>query len=342
MSTLGKVLAAANVLAVLVFFYLVVADWGQRQSWAYAAFRTDLALDGLPVNIHDADTDGVRRVDKLSDATFQEVLRPAGGPAAQALAPADKTQEAEAKRVHDHLLTEINGLGGDPAKRERLAALLLPLTRTLGERQALALRIQEQPIANLLAPDGPFEQALKPALAGPAERDPGDQQRAIAHLLFNLAGDDAARQRAAVVVGLRAFATEADQQAAAIQRMAEQLRDIMAADRARFEADYNHVIADLHVLATDLEARQRALAKQRALVEQHRILLNTRAADLKLLKDQLETARQNMKGSLDEVAREQQRLFRADRQVGQALEQNLHLEEQIRMIEGLTSDTRGR
>ena len=47
MSLLGKVLALLNVLAAVGFFYLATADRAKRQSWAYAVYRHQLAIDGL-------------------------------------------------------------------------------------------------------------------------------------------------------------------------------------------------------------------------------------------------------------------------------------------------------
>src|SRR6516162_5064935 len=39
MSLFGKILAVVNIFAAAAFFYLVAADWGERQKWTYAVFR---------------------------------------------------------------------------------------------------------------------------------------------------------------------------------------------------------------------------------------------------------------------------------------------------------------
>ena len=64
MSLLGKILVAFNLLAVLLFLYLVAVDWGVRQTWAYAANRWDLALDGLPLDSEERGPEGDRLIER--------------------------------------------------------------------------------------------------------------------------------------------------------------------------------------------------------------------------------------------------------------------------------------
>ena len=79
MSIFGKVLAILNVLAAFGLAYAAFLDWTQRQSWAYHVYRMDFPAKGLPVDQDEIDADGRRRIDNISDATLQEVLKPVGG-----------------------------------------------------------------------------------------------------------------------------------------------------------------------------------------------------------------------------------------------------------------------
>src|SRR5207248_6269695 len=74
MSALGKVLAILNVIAAFVFLLIAALDWGQRQSWVYAAYRADLALDGLPLDDKELDLKGQKRNDRLTDKTYTSVM----------------------------------------------------------------------------------------------------------------------------------------------------------------------------------------------------------------------------------------------------------------------------
>jgi hypothetical protein len=334
---LGKVLGVLNVLAAFALVFFASSNWGQRQAWSYSAYRFQLAREGLPLDADTTDPEGGRQVDRLSDATFRELLRPVGGYSGANVTPADKTQLAEVQRVHDKLRSEVETANGEPAKRQKLEALLLPFASTLGERDKLAARIREEPVDKLLAPDGPFEQAFTQATqsAGPKgqERSPEDRRLAVARLLFNVSQDDAARQRAAVVVGLPAFTAAANQQAAALADMATQVRLVLAEGRYQFVQQHGEVVSELQSFAQDLRDRQADLDQQQAFIARHTALLGARSADVKNLQEQIEQARQASAGALQQLAGEQQRLFEADRAVGRDVQRNLQLEREIRQRE---------
>jgi len=335
MSIFGKVLAILNVLAAFGLAYAALLDWTQRQSWAYHVYRMEFPIKGLPVDQDEIDADGHRRIDNISDKTIQEVFQPVGGLEGTTLLPEDKTQLREVKRVHDKLKSEIERQPNDADKRAKLKSVLLPLPGTLSERQGVKTRIDSaKSFADLMGPQGDFEKAFA-AVTGKAGQgqEPEDTRRLIAHLLFCTSQDDQARQRAAVVVGLKAFTHEVNSRAHALQQMAHQLQADMVADRSQFDREQRRILGELELLARDLDERKEELDRRQTLVNRHNALLKAREADIVELKKQIDTAGEATKTALTELAKEQGRLFGVQTQVGEDLQKNLRLEQQMRTIE---------
>jgi hypothetical protein len=338
MSIFGKVLAILNVLAAFGLAYAALLDWSQRQTWAYHVYRMEFPIKGLPVDQDEIDADGHRRIDNLSDFTIQEVFKPVGGLEGKTLLPEDKTQLREVKRVHDKLKSEIDRQPNEAAKREKLKSVLLPLANTLAERQELKTRIESKKLDELMGPQGDFEKAFA-AITGKAGQgqEPEDTRRLIAHLLFCTSQADSkpdeARQRVAVVVGLKAFTHEVNLRAHALQEMAHQLQADMVADRSQFDREQRRILGELELLARDLDERKEELDRRQTLVNRHNALLKAREADIVELKKQIDTAGEDTKTSLAELAKEQGRLFGVQSRVGEELQKNLRLEQEMRTIE---------
>jgi hypothetical protein len=344
MSLLGKILAVFNVLAVVAFVFIVATDWGQRQIWSYAVYRQDLALDGLPLDAEARDPDGSLQVGRLSDATMQDLFKPAARDLPSPLTPEDKTQVGEVKRVHAKLRGRIEGTPNDDAKRKTLVRVLVPLARTGGERDALRQRIDKKiPTDQLMADSGPFEQAFKTALDRKTpqgqDRDPEERRQAIAHLLFNL-NDPADKERfpeaygrVLTVVGLKAFTNEADLQALALRDMAQREKLLMAEEQAGFETQYQRTLSDLNGLADNVEARRSKLAEHERLAKKQQDLVRVRQSEVVELKAKLDQARQATMTALAQLSAEQQKLFDYERQVTAITEKNQQLEREIRALE---------
>ena len=335
MSILGKLLAVLNIFAALGFAYLAAADWTQRHNWSYAVYRMGLPLNGLPVNEDEIDADSRRRIDNISDATLQDLFKSVGGLATGTVLAEDKTQLAEVQRVHDKLKKEIEAQAGDPAKRQKLASLMMPFAATLSDRQELADRIKNEPIEKLMGADGPFEKAFGPVLKnrGAQAQDQENTRRLIAELLFGLSQDDQSRQRAAVVVGLRAFTHAVNQRAQALQQMAHQVHGGILADRSEFEKEQRRIIGELELLARTLDESKEELDRRRALVNKHNAFLQARVADIVELKKEIDAAGQATKDALAQLAQEQRRLFEVQDQVGNAMQKNQQLEQELRTLE---------
>jgi hypothetical protein len=337
MSILGKVLAILNVFAALAIAYVALMDWTHRQAWAYHTYRMDFPIKGLPVDEDEIDADGHKRIDNISDATIRDVLQPVGGLEGTTLLPEDKTQLKEVKRVHDKLKAEIDRQPNESAKREKLKSVLLPLATTLAERQELTRTIDTKKL------DGDFEKAFATVTGkGTQGREPEDTRRLIAHLLFGVSQADSsqddkkadqARQRVAVVVGLKAFTHEVNMRARALQAMAQQIQGEMVADRSQFDREQRRILGELNLLARDLDERKEELDRRQTLVNRHNALLKAREADIVELKKQIDAAGEATKTALTELSKEQGRLFGVQSQVGEELQKNSRLEQEMRTIE---------
>lgn len=335
MSLLGKILAGLNIVAAIAFACLVALDWGQRQKWTYAVFRQDLTLNGLPVDESEHDADGVRLVDQISDQTLKELFNPVGG-APAGTAAEDKTQMGEVRRLKSRLDAEINSA---PDKRAKLISLLTPLAPTVSERQALATK-------NVDVLQAQFDRAFGPDLlevpgtqgqSKPKTQE--DKRQAIAHLLVNLASpkpDATDYQRVLVVVGLKAFAREADHQAVVLRDMSQEILLAMTRDQGNFVADHRQVVGELRTLADTLAQRQAVLADQTALAQRQLALAEDRKKDVEDLQKRIEQARKNTQEALTQLSKRQERLFGLEQQVKTTAEQNQELERKIRELEKVT------
>src|SRR5688572_33343185 len=122
MSTLGKVLAILNVLAAIGFLVLAGMDYSRRQNWAYAHFRGQIALNGLPVDKTDATgrRPGQNISDQLGRQALQDIFRGTqGGPV--------ETQIDEVNAWLSRIRGELDQANTVAAQTTVLAKYLLPL-----------------------------------------------------------------------------------------------------------------------------------------------------------------------------------------------------------------------
>jgi len=324
MSALGKVLAILNVIAAFVFMLIAAVDWGQRQSWAYAAYRADLALDGLPLDEKELDLKGKKRIDRLTDNTYASVMGEAPKEAT------DKTRLHYVGTVRNALKEEVGRAPDDDAKRQKLISILAPLAKTLPEREALIDKINKENVPVLTGDQGPLLSAFDEVLKESAQDLVPEQRRqAIAHLLFAVARTPAERQKVAAVVGQREYAGAVTRQAAALRAMIEQMSAAIARDRARFVNEYQHRIAHLEALARELKSRETDLASHKEFLAKHETLLKARLGDVHHLHEELETARKQTAEALQALSQEQRELFDAQHKVGKFVEANEALEKEL-------------
>src|SRR5262245_40941566 len=117
MSLLGKLLAVLNLLAAAGFLYLASASYSARQAWIYAAFRYDLALDGLPVDEAEKDENGDPMHLKVTPQLANEL---AGNDQV-------RTQEAALDRRRNEIFARLDDSSIPGTRQAKLAGVLLPL-----------------------------------------------------------------------------------------------------------------------------------------------------------------------------------------------------------------------
>jgi len=308
MSTLGKVLAVFNILiALAAFFYFFPTDWGTRQSWAYSYYRHELVLDGLPLDDQAKDTEGHLQKDKLSETTLKQMFQGAVNPVS--------TQMAEIKNERDRLQ------GANP---DRLKEILSTMVRTGAERDEIlatdAQKLQPEAVTRI------FEEVDK-------AKDPGALRSAIAHVLFNSYEKEDKEKRLLIVIGLKEYTREVNQEADALIAMAARFRRGMQRDLSAFEAHYPQLVKDIQVLFQKIEDAKKQLEFQDQLAKSHNSLVMRRNQDVEALKKAILDARLATRKAMEELTNEQKLYHRAEDEAGQRAKQNQDLEREIRQRE---------
>jgi hypothetical protein len=132
MSLLGKILAIFNIFAVIGTLALLGMNYAKRQNWAYAVFRQDLMIHGLPLNQDETDNLQQQIVDKIGTKTQQDLFKQVSPPTPVT------TQEAEVDRVKTELENQYKSVGDDKKKQIfALAHILTPMADTIEQRQAM-------------------------------------------------------------------------------------------------------------------------------------------------------------------------------------------------------------
>jgi hypothetical protein len=142
MSTLGKILAVFNVLAIAGFLVLAGKDRGLQQQWTYSAFRHQLLIDGLPIDPAD-DTGrlpGQHVVDQLTPEMLKDVFAQAAG--GELGGQPTRTLVEELDRVYGKCEANVRELPPGQ-QRIKLRQYLAVLARTQGERQELLALIDK-------------------------------------------------------------------------------------------------------------------------------------------------------------------------------------------------------
>ncbi|MFN4261219.1 MAG: hypothetical protein ACK4RK_18175 [Gemmataceae bacterium] len=334
MSIWGKILAVLNVLAAILFFVLAYQDVVTRQKWSYAVFRHELLLHGLPLDARSQNFQQPSLVARnLSDETLEVVFDKLGPPV--------RTQQEEVTRKRDELLQHIRGLPDDAQQRRALKDALLPLARTGDERDALLERLgnTEVPTKELLADLEQRFDAVAQTLSitnNPQEPEGDDAARrqAVAHLLYNVDADDNWHKRLVAIIGLQAYATEANRQAIALEEMIVRLQTQLDNEQTDFIALYNALIQKrTRVLAAQVAALRPILAQREEVAKQHERIVQFREAEKADYQDTLAAAEKETKDALNIQTVLERQLFQAQLTLGTAFDRNIELERMIRHLE---------
>ena len=142
MSLLSKILVFLNILAAGAFIALATMNWGKRQQWAYAVFRHELAVQGLPLSPpaqppEDLDSESVAFPFRVNDSVTVDTIRkdtlgkivPNGGQLLGGEAVAN--QDDEVRRVQKKLDGVLNN---SQDQLRQATGFLLALARSGTER----------------------------------------------------------------------------------------------------------------------------------------------------------------------------------------------------------------
>ncbi len=336
MSTLGKVLAVFNVLAAIAFLALAAMDYSKRQNWAYAHYKAEVLIHGLPVDFNDTSwrTPGRTYPDSLTQGVLKDLF--GGSPV--------RTQKEEVENQKNVVLGEVDQADTIPAKRTVFNRYLLPLATDFPERQDLlrsinGLRAGDQKgVDDLRARlEGYFDRAaseVTPESEGSpsVKRSVEERRQSIASLLYTIASPEG-RTRVQSVVGLSHYVTAADRHYTQLVEIRHRLQSVMAEEQAAFLRAYEGIRPELQRLADDLQGYQAKLDEQRKLVQQNDVLYKARQAEVKQLQDEIAQAQQKVGAETATLDQLQQRLFALEQQFAQAQAANQRLEQEIRSKE---------
>jgi hypothetical protein len=323
MSTLGKVLAVLNVLAAIGLFTVAALNYGQRQAWTTAVFQQDLLISGLPINETQVDVEGKPIVSQLGKGILQKLFSGAGEPV--------RTQLAEVKQRHDRLAQSIDS-------KEAMQAVLLPLARSVSDREELRDQIAKGSLEDLKGPEGPFEAAFKEAMTGKDIQgkpfDLSGWKQAIAHVLYGTSQNPQDQQRTLIVVGLDEYVHSADKQAARLAQMVPELQLQIANGSTDWQLKHKALIQEIVALAERVRTEEEVLTKQQDLRDQrHQALVAARKGDVEELTKLLENTRKQLAQELTRQSALETQLVDKQKEVAAADAGNQQLEREIRSRE---------
>ena len=361
MPLFAKILAALNVLVAGVFIYLASVDYQARQQWSYEVFRHELVLNGLPVDetdvglkvdqqpTYDAKTKTWRLPDEDKDATLR-VDRPLYADLGQDMLydlfndsfalgkdgkdGVVKSQKEEVERVRDKFKAEL-----DASKDRREAESLLRgphrCARTLKEREDSRKAADDKTINTDKLQEECLARFNKVIATGDedAKRSVAERRTDVVNLLYSIDPRGESHQRLMVVVGLRAFALEADAQTLTLRDMAEKAHLASIDDRERFAIAYMQQKDRLVALAHELNRRQSELETEEGKVKSQGDEIDKRKKEIEVLNEIVAKAKKDTDDSLEIQNKLEKELFAIHKGTGNLIEANRKLERDIRILE---------
>jgi len=326
MGIYGKVLGVANVVALIAFLWLAGLDYGKRQSWQLAVQEEEILLNGLPVNDSQLDVEGRRITSTINKKMQDDLFKGLGEPV--------KTAKGEVELRQNALRSAIDSQESDLAKRNKLAGELLPLARSLSQREQWKERITNARLEELMGPEGPFEEAFHEAVTGKNARgqdlDPDGWRKSIAHILVN-STETRELQRAVIAVGLESYVRELNTQASVFEKIQSEIQAAMARDRTAWELEQGGLIRQIVALSERVQALDNSLQKQKDMHDQqHQPQVQARKANVEQLKQAIAKAQDHLKAVLANEDRLKAELDDATKGVAESKDNNERLESQLR------------
>jgi hypothetical protein len=326
MGTYGKILGIANIVALVAFLWLAGLDYGKRQSWQLAVREQEILLHGLPVDEKEVDAQGRPMVSTINKKMEDQLFQGLGEPV--------KTARKEVELRQTALKRGVDSEQGEPAKRNKLASELLPMARSLSQREQWKERIGNAKIDELMGPEGPLEEAYREALTGKNARgqdlDADGWRHSMAHVLVN-STQSQDLQRAVIAVGLESYIGELNTQATALEKMDSEIKAAMGRDRAAWDLQQRELVRQIVALSERVQALDNSLQKQKDLHDQeHQPQVQARKANVEQLKQAIAKAQNRLKTVLateDELKTE---LADANKGLADAKSKNERLEGQLK------------
>lgn len=335
MSLFGKVLTILNALAAIAFLVLAGMDYRARNDWAYAVFRHELAIHGLPLDDRDDSWRPGRPIVKdVSEKTLTDLFSKAGS-----FDKNVKTQLAAVSYAKNQALQYIDAGADDKQKRQLVANVWLPLLKhsSLRDNARNAINDPKITIEQLRGNIEALFQEVADELNKPQkDRATAEVRRMkVADLLYNFyPGDDPQlRERCLATVGLEAYVGAADRQATNLFGMINNLELAMREQSAAFARQYQDLLPKLVLLNDQLKADRARLDQQKKILEQSNILYQARKAERDDLLEQIRRQSDLATAETVSLGTLQQRLFDLQREIAAARESNEKLEKQIRTKE---------
>lgn len=329
MSTLGKILIILNALAAIGFFVIAGMDYRARQNWAYAVFRHELAINGLPLDDKDDSwRPGRPLVKDLTSDTINKMFAGSGGNPVRTQLDAVNAAKVSAIQAIDGAAAQ-----NEKAGRDAVLAIWRPLLKLGYERERLAEEVRKRSMDEL---KGNVSQLFDEVASFIKSDAAVETKRAkVADLLYNFnpTGDPGLRDRAQAVVGLTEYIGAADRQASNLFAMSTRLDQILREESAIFARQYQELLPKLDQLNEQLKADAGRLEHQKKLFEQHNQLYQARKTERDDLLEQLRQAGDRAAAETTNLATLQSQLFQLQRQIAAAREANEKLEGQIRTKE---------
>jgi hypothetical protein len=267
-----KILAVFNLIAAIGFSLLATMDLGMRKVWAFANYRFDLAIDGLPVDVNDTYDNGRPKYLDVDEGLAYELFND----------PAMRTQQVALDKLQDELLGKIDDPNGN--KVEKTLDLLAALAPNALERDEFLQLKQKDKRVNvdftaLIAKFNKHFDDARTLKDLPAKRE------AIAHILLSTydvlpasgkkvdPGSDPAFQRLQYIIGARQMGKTLDAQTDKLTRINLELKAGRAGERSSFAdkhqmllnmlIDRHHKLMEAQDLL-DARTHQKDVAKKRA------------------------------------------------------------------------------
>jgi hypothetical protein len=343
MSLWGKIFAVLNILAAIGFVVVAGMDWGQRQRWAYAVYRHDLLVQGLPIDAKEQDPDGTPRVDKLSAPTLNAILPTSTGPQVT-------TQLDEVKRMRTLIEGKINDNTVPGTQGQKLARYLRPLAASARQRDTLtaymAVPPNEEATKQLQADFNHEFDGVNEVGADGAKHSLQQRKENAARLLFGFGEalhEDPnvdffatpAYKRFVNVVGLIGAARAADDESLVVQKMTDEAVSAHAAEQSQFTTDMDSAIYRAQNLSDAVERQERFLKLKENEVAKAKLLVQARTEQINALKDQLAGLQAKTAKSLAEQAKAEQEVMQRLIELRDTGKKNQELEREIRRLEGV-------